>query len=176
MVYFAGLDVSVIPPTRRPPCSVAPRRKLIAWRYESARRGLSAGGSGIRTLGPAKMVRRFEATPVDLHLTASFRETPTYFVRGIDVSNPGPSSGESTNFRFLLRRCQPNPPCWDSTPSAGTLTIAAMIGLRDGSTSPTTGAHSSPSADVQGLCPIDGDPRVELPPKASTTGSLAPRD
>jgi hypothetical protein len=47
------------------------------------------------------MVRRFEATPVDLHLAASFRERRTYFVRAIDVSNPGPSSGESTNYRFL---------------------------------------------------------------------------
>ena len=66
--------------------------------------GLSAGGSGIRTLGPAKMVRRFEATPVDLHLAASFRERRTYFVRGIDVSNPGPSSEESATNRSRRRR------------------------------------------------------------------------
>jgi len=35
--------------------------------------------------------------------------------------------------------------------------------LRDGSTSPTTGAHSSPRADVQGLCSIDGDRVASCP-------------
>ena len=65
--------------------------------------GLTAGGNWIRTIGPAKMVRRFEATPVDLHLAASFRERRTYFVRAIDVSNPGPSSRESRELAISRR-------------------------------------------------------------------------
>jgi hypothetical protein len=43
------------------------------------------------------MVRRFEVIPVDLlwpHLSA---KRPTYFVRGIDVSNPAPSANESSS-------------------------------------------------------------------------------
>jgi len=60
-------------------------------------RRLAAGASRIRTFGPAKMVRRSEATSVGLfwpHLSA---KRPTYLVRGIDVSNPSPSSGESAS-------------------------------------------------------------------------------
>jgi hypothetical protein len=57
--------------------------------------GLTAGGSGIRTFGPAKMVCRFEARPVDLFWPHRSTKRPTYFVRGIDVSNPASSSAES---------------------------------------------------------------------------------
>ena len=56
------------------------------------------------------MVRRFESTPVDLlwlHLSA---KRPTYFARGIDVSNPAPSANESVS-AGSRGRCRPRRGC-----------------------------------------------------------------
>ena len=70
---------------------------------------LTAGENRIRTFGPAKMVRRFEATPVDLfwpHLSA---KRPTHFLRGIDVSNPAPSASGPNFTKHWLRAEPPKP-------------------------------------------------------------------
>ena len=68
---------------------------------------------------PLKMVRRFESTPVDLlwlHLSA---KRPTYFARGIDVSNPAPSANESVS-AGSRGRCRPKSRLWRrSGPATG---------------------------------------------------------
>src|SRR6516162_2861300 len=67
---------------------------------------LTAGENRIRTFGPAKMVRRFEATPVDLFWPHFCAKGLTYFVRGIDVSYPASSCktvGLSLDFSLLYR-------------------------------------------------------------------------
>jgi hypothetical protein len=74
-----------------------------------ARHGAQASGTEGSTPTPSRALAqngclRWNAktfTPADKRASL---ETEAYFPRGTEISNPVPSSGESTNFRFLSRR------------------------------------------------------------------------